>query len=69
MKVLLDTHVFLWLVSDHPNLSTTAKAIFLENSNELLLGAVTGFEIGVKHGLCKLGLSEPSTSFYSSTHR
>jgi len=63
VKVLLDTHVFLWLVSDHPNLSTTAKEIFLDDSNELLLSAVTGFEIAVKHGLGKLKLSEPPAIF------
>ena len=63
MKVLLDTHVFLWLMSDHPNLSSTAKKIFLDSSNDILLSAVSGFEIAVKHGLGKLKLSEPPTIF------
>jgi len=30
MRVLLDTHAFLWLVTDTPNLSAKAKALFLE---------------------------------------
>lgn len=63
MKILLDTHAFLWLVSDHPRLSDVAKAVFLDNSNELFLSAVCGFEIAVKHGLGKLKLSESPTEF------
>lgn len=63
MKILLDTHAFLWLVSDHPRLSDVAKAVFLDNSNELFLSAVSGFEIVVKHGLGKLKLSESPTEF------
>ena len=63
MKVLLDTHAFLWLMSDHPSLSATAKKVFLDSDNELILSAVSGFEIAVKHGLGKLMLSEPPIIF------
>ena len=63
MRVLLDTHAFLWLVTDDPKLSATAKAVFLEDDNELLLSAVTGFEIAVKYSLGKLSLKEPPGPF------
>jgi len=63
VKVLLDTHTFLWLMSDHPGLSATAKQIFLDNDSELLLSAVSGFEIAVKYGLGKLKLVEPPATF------
>ena len=63
MKILLDTHAFLWLVSDNSRLSDKAKMIFLDNSNELFLSAVSGFEIAVKHGLGKLKLSESPAAF------
>ena len=65
MKILLDTHAFLWLVSDHSRLSDKAKAVFLDNSNDLYLSAVSGFEIAVKHGLGKLKLSESPMDFVS----
>lgn len=45
--------------------SPRAKAVFLENDNELLLSAVTGFEIAVKYSLGKLGLTEPPEQFIS----
>jgi PIN domain nuclease of toxin-antitoxin system len=63
VRVLLDTHAFLWLVSDDPKLSITAKNIFLDNGNELLLSVVTGFECAVKYSLGKLHLSEPPAPF------
>ena len=45
---------FIWLVTDDPQASELAKEIFLNNNNELLLSAVTGFEIAVKYSLGKL---------------
>ncbi|MDQ3565578.1 MAG: type II toxin-antitoxin system VapC family toxin [Pseudomonadota bacterium] len=65
MRILLDTHAFLWLVTDDPKVSAPAKVVFLENDNELLLSAVTGFEIAVKYSLGKLGLKEPPKQFIS----
>lgn len=66
MKVLLDTCAFLWLVTDNPQASELAKEIFLKGDNELLLSAVTGFEIAVKYGLGKLRLTEPPKEFVTN---
>ena len=66
MKVLLDTCAFLWLVTDDPKLSPLAKEIFLDSGNELLLSAVTGFEITIKYSLGKLHLTEPPKEFISN---
>ena len=63
MKVLLDTCAFLWLVTDDPKLSQLAKEIFLDSGNELLLSAVTGFELTIKHSLGKLRLTEAPKEF------
>ena len=63
MRVLLDTHAFLWLVTDDPKLSPRAKEIFLDAGSELLLSAVSGFEIAVKYSLGKLALAEPPREF------
>ena len=66
MKVLLDTCAFLWLVTDDPKLSELSKEIFLDSGNELLLSAVTGFEITIKYSLGKLHLTEPPKDFISN---
>lgn len=59
MRVPLDTHSLLWLVTDDPRLSNTARNTFLDTNNELPCSAVIGFEIAVKRRLGKLELAEP----------
>lgn len=41
MKLLLDTHAFLWLVDGNPNLSTTAQAAFSDPANALFLSVAS----------------------------
>ena len=51
MRALLDTHALLWLVIDDSRLSARARSVFLAEDNQLLVSAVTGFEIAVKYAL------------------
>jgi PIN domain nuclease of toxin-antitoxin system len=69
LRVLLDTHSLLWLVTDDPRLSDTARNTFLDADNELLCSAVIGFEIAVKHSLGKLELAEPPRTFIENRIR
>jgi PIN domain nuclease of toxin-antitoxin system len=41
MRVLLDTCVFLWLASDAPELSQTARNVFQDIENEVFLSSVS----------------------------
>lgn len=52
MRVLLDTHAFLWWITDAPQLSPRARKIIGDGENDLLLSAASGWEIAVK---AKLG--------------
>ncbi|MDA0323014.1 MAG: type II toxin-antitoxin system VapC family toxin [Verrucomicrobia bacterium] len=54
--LLLDTHAFVWLVSDADRLSDRAKAAIRSNAGELYLAAISGLEIGllVKRGRLEL---------------
>jgi PIN domain nuclease of toxin-antitoxin system len=45
MKVLLDTHPFLWWVTDDPKLSFRAREIISNINNELFFSAASGWEI------------------------
>jgi PIN domain nuclease of toxin-antitoxin system len=69
VRVLLDTHSLIWLVTDDPRLSDTARNTFLDADNELLCSAVVGFEIAVKHSLGKLELAEPPRTFIDNRIR
>lgn len=60
MKALLDTHAFLWWVTNNPQLSSTVQSILMERSNEIFFSAASGWEIAIKAQLRKLELpSEP----------
>jgi PIN domain nuclease of toxin-antitoxin system len=63
MRVLLDTHAFLWWIVDDPRLSTRAREIIGDGANELLLSAASGWEIATKAGLGKLDLPGDVESF------
>ena len=54
MKVLLDTHTLLWWLFDDPKLSTTARDIIAGADNEILVSAVSAWEISTKHRIGKL---------------
>jgi PIN domain nuclease of toxin-antitoxin system len=56
MKVLLDTHCFLWLVTGDDRLSETARVIFLNPDNRLFFSAASFWEICVKKNLGKIVL-------------
>ena len=56
MKVLLDTHAFLWLISGDDRLSETAQKTFLDPGNILFFSAVSLWEICIKISLGKLSL-------------
>lgn len=59
MKLLLDTHVFIWWDSDPAQLSTAALAALTDPGNEILLSAVSAWEIVIKSQLGKLNLRLP----------
>jgi len=46
MRVLLDTHTFLWWVIDNPQLSIRAREVIGDGKNEVYLSAASGKRIG-----------------------
>ena len=62
MKLLLDTHTFLWFIDDSPRLSTPAKS-YLESDAELLLSTASLWEIAIKISIGKLDLGRPFNVF------
>ena len=59
MKLLLDTHTFLWFIDDTPMLSVRGKTL-LEAENDLLLSVGSLWEIAVKLRLGKLTVAMPT---------
>ena len=54
MRALLDTHTFLWWMTDSRRLSETAHRAISDEANEVLISAVSAWEITTKHRLGKL---------------
>ena len=48
MRLLLDTHAFLWFVEGSSRLSNTARAHIEDQSHELLLSIASLLEMAVK---------------------
>lgn len=56
MRVLLDTHVFLWWIGDAPELSPKARRAITDPANDCLLSLASFWEIAIKISLGKLQL-------------
>jgi PIN domain nuclease of toxin-antitoxin system len=56
MKLLLDTHTFLWLDGSPEQLSPPALAACEEPTNQLYLSVVSAWEIQIKHQINRLQL-------------
>jgi PIN domain nuclease of toxin-antitoxin system len=57
MKVLIDTHIFLWFINNDPQLSSTAKTL-LESDVEILLSIASLWEIAIKVSTGKMTLPQ-----------
>lgn len=53
MRILLDTHIYLWWLQDHPNLSQAARAQILAAS-EIYISSASIWEASIKAGIGKL---------------
>jgi len=54
MNLLLDTHVLLWWLDDHPSLSEKARKIIADGNNLAFVSAAVIWEIRIKQALGKL---------------
>lgn len=63
MKILLDTHIFLWFISGDTKLSTDVRDAIRDPDNEVYLSAVSIWEAIVKYQLGKLPLPEPPETY------
>jgi PIN domain nuclease of toxin-antitoxin system len=66
MKLLLDTHVFLWMHGDPDRLSARARKLLVAGSTELHLSVVVAWEIGIKLARERLTLPEPLDDYMTS---
>lgn len=63
MRILLDTHIFLWFISADAQLSMDVRDAIRDPDNEVYLSSVSVWEAIVKYQLGKLPLSEPPETY------
>jgi PIN domain nuclease of toxin-antitoxin system len=54
MKILLDTHILIWVLENNSALSSRHKSIISDTSNEKIVSQVSFMEIAVKLNIGKL---------------
>jgi PIN domain nuclease of toxin-antitoxin system len=63
MKLLLDTHCWLWLVAEPEKIRHDVVEMVVAESNEVYVSAATAWEIVIKHALGKLSLPVAPTEY------
>ncbi|MCD4716015.1 MAG: type II toxin-antitoxin system VapC family toxin [Desulfobacterales bacterium] len=66
MNLLLDTHAFLWWITDAPKLSKTARELMGNGQNILYWSAASSWEVSIKYALGRLPLPEIPEIFLPS---
>ena len=63
MKLLLDTHTFLWWITNAPQLSDRARDFILNGNNPLYWSAASSWEVSIKYALGRLPLPDVPERF------
>ena len=63
MRILVDSHVYVWALLKDPRLSTRAKRILQSDEHELFFSLASLWELGIKIRLGKLRTLTSSVAF------
>ena len=63
MKLLVDSHAFLWAITEDDRMSIEARRLFADPNNDLWLSAASLWEIVIKASLGKLPLPPPIDAY------
>ena len=69
MRLLLDTHVFLWAATAPKKMAASAFDAIVHLENEVYVSAVAAWEIAIKHSLGKLQLPMAPASWLAGRIR
>ncbi|MBM3494707.1 MAG: type II toxin-antitoxin system VapC family toxin [Armatimonadetes bacterium] len=62
MRLLLDTHVFLWFIAGDSRLQPAWRDAIRDPANIVFVSVASVWEAVVKHGIGKLPMAEPPAS-------
>jgi PIN domain nuclease of toxin-antitoxin system len=64
LRLLLDTHAFLWFVLNDSQLSAAARTAISDPNNEVFVSPATFWEVAIKVSLGKYTLAVPLEAFF-----
>lgn len=71
MRVLLDTHIALWAITDDHRLKANARTLIAAPANTVVVSAVTIWEVAIKHALGRGDMpisAAEALSYFTSSH-
>ncbi|MEG5139676.1 MULTISPECIES: type II toxin-antitoxin system VapC family toxin [unclassified Microcoleus] len=63
MRLLLDTHAFIWYRTNSSRLSITWRSLINKGDNNILLSTASVWEMAIKHSIGRLNFSMPFMEF------
>jgi PIN domain nuclease of toxin-antitoxin system len=66
MRLLVDTHTWLWMLASPDRLPDRARGVLGDQRTEVLLSAASSWEIAIKYKLGKLPLPEAPLTYVPS---
>ncbi len=63
MKLLLDTHAFLWFVTNDAKLSANARGLICDPQHDVLISPASYWEVAIKVSMGKYPLTVPFQQF------
>jgi PIN domain nuclease of toxin-antitoxin system len=62
VRLLLDTHIFLWWCADDPQLTGPERKAIRDGANDVFLSAASVWEMTIKQSLGRLDIPEPASA-------
>jgi PIN domain nuclease of toxin-antitoxin system len=63
MRLLLDTHIFIWYILDIQRLTAKVRALIDDEDNEIILSTASAWEMAIKQSTGKLSFGMPFEMF------
>jgi PIN domain nuclease of toxin-antitoxin system len=69
MRLLLDTHAWLWILIEPERIGPRTRALLAESGNTFMLSIASVWELAIKHAAGRLSLPEPPLEYVRSRTR
>ena len=66
MRLLLDTHAFVWALAEPSRLSPRARAAVSDSASDVYVSMVSAWELAILHGLERVRLGTPLDTIFTA---